>query len=103
MGAEQSKPTAAERAVVERLRALELEKRQAVNEDGYVELDSADSNGYTNEKTLEALRRSPTTLDVSQLEDWQSKLLEDPKNRCFMTPSYNSLLSAVHLNTHVIS
>lgn len=79
MGAEQSKPTAAERAVVERLRALELEKRQAVNEDGYVELSSADG---TNEKTLEALRRSPTTLDVSELEDWQSKLLQDPKNRC---------------------
>lgn len=80
MGSGQSTPSAAERAVVERLRALELEKKAAVNEDGFVEVDSL-SSGSLNEKTLDALRRFPTTLDVSQLENWQTKLLEDPKNR----------------------
>lgn len=81
MGSGQSTASAAERAVVERLRALELEKKAAViNEDGFVEVDSL-SSGSLNEKTLDALRRFPTTLDVSQLENWQAKLLEDPKNR----------------------
>lgn len=80
MGSEQSKPTAAQRAVVERLRALELEKKQAINDDGFVEVDSF-GEGSPNEKTLDALRRSPSTLDVGQLEDWQTRLLQDPKNR----------------------
>ncbi|KAJ4386808.1 bleomycin hydrolase [Gnomoniopsis smithogilvyi] len=80
MGSEQSKPTAAQRAVVERLRALELEKKQAVNDDGFVEVDDFE-HGSPNEKTLDALRRSPSTLDVGQLEDWQTRLLQDPKNR----------------------
>lgn len=81
MGAYQSKPTAAERAIIDRLRSLDMEKKQAANDDGYVEVDDFGPSGSPNEKTLGALRRSPTTLDVSQLEDWQAKLLEDPKNR----------------------
>lgn len=81
MGAYQSKPTAAERAIIDRLRTLDMEKKQAANDDGYVEVDDFGPSGALNEKTLGALRRSPTTLDVSQLEDWQAKLLEDPKNR----------------------
>lgn len=86
MGSAQSTPTAAERAVVARLRALDLEEKQkkqqyraGTNEDGFVEVDSS---ACPDEKTLDALRRSPTTLDVDQLEGWQTKLLEDPKNRC---------------------
>ncbi|KAG6367756.1 hypothetical protein INS49_001951 [Diaporthe citri] len=81
MGAYQSKPTAAERAIIDRLRTLDIEKKQAANDDGYVEVDDFESSGSLNEKTLSALRRPPTTLDVSQLENWQTKLLEDPKNR----------------------
>lgn len=81
MGAYQSKPTAAERAVLDRLRTLDLEKKQAANDDGYVEVDGFEASSSLNEKTLGALRRSPTTLDVSQLENWQTKLLKDPKNR----------------------
>lgn len=82
MGSAQSTPTAAQRAIIDRLRALELqEKEEAANADGFVEVDHADSGGSLNEKALSALRLSPTTLDVSQLESWQSKLLQDPKNR----------------------
>lgn len=78
MGSEQSKSTAASRTVIEeRLRALQLEKKQSVNEDGFVEVES----GFLNEKTLEALRHSPSTLDVDELEGWQGRLLQDPKNR----------------------
>lgn len=84
MGSAQSTP--AERAVVARLRALQLEEKQkaaatsAVNEDGFVEVDAATA-ASPDEKTLDALRRAPTTLDVAQLEDWQAGLLKDPKNR----------------------
>lgn len=81
MGAHPSKPTAAEKAIIDRLRTLDLEKKEAANDDGYVEVDEFVSSGSLNEKTLDALRRSPTNLDVSQLEDWQAKLLDDPKNR----------------------
>lgn len=85
MGSAQSIPdaTAAQRAIIDRLRTLELlEKEQGTaNDDGFVEVDEFASDGTLNEKALGALRLSPTTLDVSQLENWQSKLLEDPKNR----------------------
>lgn len=89
MGSYQSKPTAAERAIIDRLRTLDLEKKQAANDDGYVEVDEFEPSGSLNEKTLGALRRSPTTLDISQLENWQYKLLEDPKNRyqTYMLPN----------------
>lgn len=90
MGSEQSKPTAAQRAVVERLRALELEKKQAINEDGFVEVDSCEQSS-PNEKTLDALRRSPSTLDVGQLEDWQTRLLQDPKNRYVSSSTLNRI------------
>lgn len=81
MGAHLSKPTAAEKAIIDRLRTLDIEKKEAANDDGYVEVDGFASSGSLNEKTFDALRRSPTNLDVSQLEDWQAKLLDDPKNR----------------------
>lgn len=100
MGSAQSTPTAAERAVIARLRALQLEgkkkQKSAVNEDGFVEVESESSS--LDEKTLDALRRSPTTLDVTQLEDWQTRLLEDPKNRyvhiytCTRTTPINSVM-----------
>lgn len=78
MGSEQSKPTAASRTLIEeRLRSLQLEKKHSINEDGFVEVEA----GSLNEKILEALRHSPSTLDVDELEGWQTRLLEDPKNR----------------------
>lgn len=87
MGSNQSTTAAsgAERVLMERLRALELEKKQAIiNEDGFVEVDHSfegDGAATLNEKTLGALRRSPTSLSVEQLEGWQSRVLADPKNR----------------------
>lgn len=85
MGAYQSKQTTpAERAVITRLRALELESKRETNDDGFVEVDGDETAGAEslNEKAMEALRRrAPTTLDVDQLEHWQTKLLADPKNR----------------------
>lgn len=85
MGSTQSNPSAAQKAIIDRLRALELlEKEQAANDDGFVEVgrcDDGSDGSELSEKGLGALRLSPTTLDVSQLEDWQTKLLEDPKNR----------------------
>lgn len=82
MGSSTSKPTVAERVIISRLQALDLEKKHRSNEDGFVEVDEFECDGGPlNEKTLNALRRSPTKLDVSQLEDWQTRLLKDPKNR----------------------
>ncbi|KUI63962.1 Cysteine proteinase 1, mitochondrial [Cytospora mali] len=86
MGSAQSTQTAAQRAIIDKLRTLELqEKAKATNDDGFVEVDQFDSDASPNEKTLDALRMSPTTLDVSQLENWQTNLLEDPKNRLALT------------------
>lgn len=96
MGSAQSTPTAAERAVVARLRALDLEekkKKAAVNEDGFVEVESGGGGWdgeHLDEKTLDAPRRSPTTLDVAQLESWQTKLLQDPKNRYYTSSDQTS-------------
>lgn len=89
MGSAQSSSSASERAVIARLRALQVEEKNkqksAVNEDGFVEVESQAESGRFDEKTLEALRRFPTTLDVAQLEGWQTRLLEDPKNRYVYT------------------
>lgn len=94
MGSYQSKPTPAERAVITRLRALELESKREYNDDGFVEVDGTETEEDTclNEKILGALRLTPTTLDVGLLEDWQTKLLQDPKNRYFLS-SISSLPS----------
>lgn len=78
MGSIQSKPTPAERAVIGRLRALELESKGELNDDGFVEVEGGPC---LNEKAFGTLRRTPTTLDIGQLEEWQTKLLTDPKNR----------------------
>lgn len=90
MGSYQSKPTRAERAVITRLRALELETKHEPNDDGFVEVDGLETEDAAclNEKALGALRRAPTTLNVGQLEHWQSKLLEDPKNRSVLSSPY---------------
>ena len=82
MGSAQSNPTAPQKAIIERLRAFDLqEKEQAVNEEGFVEIDHVWPYSSLKEKALGALWLPPSTLDVSQLEDWQTKLLADPKNR----------------------
>lgn len=82
MGSNQSTPNDAQRAITDRLRNLELqEKEQATNSDGFVEVDHSGPDGTLDEKALGVLRLSSTTLDVAQLENWQSKLLQDPKNR----------------------
>lgn len=84
MGSFQSKPTPADRAVITRLRALELESKRELNDEGFVEVDGTETEAEAclNEKTLDALRLLPTTLDIGKLDDWQTKLLQDPKNRC---------------------
>ncbi|ROV97196.1 hypothetical protein VPNG_08821 [Cytospora leucostoma] len=82
MGSTQSTPNPAQQVIIDRLRTLGLSEEEQANEDGFVEVNNdLESNGSLNEKTLGALRLSPTTLDVNQLEDWQTRLLEDPKNR----------------------
>lgn len=90
MGSYPSKPvTAAERAVMTRLRALQVESKRELDDEGFVEVDGteAEADACLNEKTLGALRLSPTTLDIGQLDNWQTKLLQDPKNRCGLSLS----------------
>ena len=82
MGAQESKlPASAaahQRAVVDRLRALQLEKIDGAD-DGYVHVDE---DGNANEKAHQlAIARQPETLRVELIEKWQEALLEDPKNR----------------------
>lgn len=65
--------TPAEKAVIERLRRLKLE-----------ELEASDDEDYTlvNEKTaLDGPARQPAGLPVEALTNWQSTVLQDPKNK----------------------
>lgn len=62
-----------EKAVLERIRALHTD--DDFDEESYVSVH--------HEKPLRdmAFEREPEGLAVSTLESWQSKLLQDPKNR----------------------
>lgn len=81
MGAQQSKPTVTpevvmhEKAVLERLRSLRLDE-----EDGYVCIGD-EKRAATAVACDAASNREPEGLAVHLLESWQSKLLNDPKNR----------------------
>ncbi|KAI1261503.1 peptidase C1-like family protein [Xylariaceae sp. FL1019] len=77
MGANNSKeptlPTQHERAVVERLRALKFDAG-----DDFVDLDEkTDYGGH--------LDRAPDRLSTELMRSWQSRLLDDPKNRLALT------------------
>jgi bleomycin hydrolase len=78
MGAQQSKtsPETAmhEKAVLDRLRSLHLERSDAGDDFIHVgDSEKAASNGK--------LEREPEGLAIHLTYDWQTKLLEDPKNR----------------------
>lgn len=86
MGSYQSKqsPEGAmhEKAVIERLRAIQLENKDS-SEEGYVLVNDGKQPGSLNEKAMGAMKlsRQPGNVSVSQMQQWQSHLLEDPKNR----------------------
>ncbi|KAI0399510.1 peptidase C1-like family protein [Xylaria palmicola] len=74
MGAQQSKPSPeSEKAALNRLRALQLDQRDV--EDDFVHVD--DEKVAFDGK----LHRSPERLGIQLTQSWQTKLLEDPKNR----------------------
>jgi bleomycin hydrolase len=81
MGSYQSKlpadATAHEKAVLDRLRTLQLEKRELVDDEyDYI------SDGSLAEKACGAAKsRQPETISVAEMEKWQDALLDDPKNR----------------------
>lgn len=86
MGATYSKaPLLNEKLVIERLRALELK-------------DGADNDWETvDEKDLSANKsyRAPwTNLSISEVENWEHELLQDPKNR-YVLLSYCDLSSTI--------
>ncbi|KAJ9155624.1 hypothetical protein NKR23_g1856 [Pleurostoma richardsiae] len=84
MGSQQSKASpeavAHEKAVIERLRAMQLDQK-APTDEGYVYVDS--DNQAANEKAMGSLKiqRDAGDIAVSQMQQWQDALLEDPKNR----------------------
>ncbi|KAJ8124233.1 hypothetical protein O1611_g9407 [Lasiodiplodia mahajangana] len=74
MGAQQSKVLPEDRsAVLERLRAMDLEQNDA--EDDFIRVD--------NEKVVfdSKIHHIPDELGIQLTSEWQTKLLEDPKNR----------------------
>ncbi|KAK0633171.1 peptidase C1B, bleomycin hydrolase [Immersiella caudata] len=82
MGSYQSKlpadATAHEKAVVDRLRALQLENRELVDDEyDYI------SEGRLGEEACGTVAKSrqPETVSVSDMMKWQEALLDDPKNR----------------------
>lgn len=83
MGAYQSKlssePTAYEKLVIDRLRALQLEEQ---NDGDYICVSRPDTNPVS-EKTIVNINESrrPEALSVPLVGKWQETLLSDPKNR----------------------
>ncbi|KAI1307540.1 peptidase C1-like family protein [Xylaria venustula] len=74
MGAQQSKPSSEnEKALLDRLRSLQLETTEAGDDFVHVDDEKAAFDGR--------LDRSPEGLALPLTHDWQAKLLEDPKNR----------------------
>jgi bleomycin hydrolase len=76
MGGNQSKEViASEKIVIERLRAMEL-KDQADSE--YITVGEKDVARPAHNSSF----RAPwTSLNISDVEDWESELMQDPKNR----------------------
>jgi bleomycin hydrolase len=71
MGAQPSKPTLHEKAVLERLHSLQIQE-----DEEYIEI-SSDA-----EKTpLGPLVRDAQGLSLHVLESWQASILKDPKNK----------------------
>ena len=67
-----------EKAVLERLRSLRVDTDE--EDDGYVCIGD-EKRGATAVACDAASDREPEGLAVHLLESWQSKLLNDPKNR----------------------
>ena len=80
MGSNQSTETTAhEKAAFERLRALQLEKKERLEED-YVYVNYEKANNHDDVQTV-LHSREPEGVPVARLAEWQDKLLKDPKNR----------------------
>lgn len=75
MGAQQSKVVSEnEKAVIERLSSLKLEYSETGDDFVHIDGEKAAFDGK--------LHRTPERLGIQLTYDWQSQLLEDPKNRC---------------------
>ncbi|KAF2968545.1 hypothetical protein GQX73_g5021 [Xylaria multiplex] len=74
MGAQQSKSSHEnEKAILDRLRSLQFEQSEIGDDFVHVDGEKAVFDGK--------LHRSPEGLGIQLTQDWQTKLLEDPKNR----------------------
>lgn len=88
MGNSQSRPSpgevAQEKALLERLRTLQLDRQGGWDED-YVYVGDKKQSDQMNEKSPVVSEprepREPEGLSVSEAERWQTELLRDPKNR----------------------
>ncbi len=82
MGSYQSRLSAGasphEKAIIERLSALELEKKEDLTS-GYVYLQ--DGNQVNEKGRADVAARQPESISVSLMAKWQDALLDDPKNR----------------------
>jgi hypothetical protein len=82
MGANQStEATAHEKAAFERLRALQLEKKGPLEEEGYVYVNYEKASQGDVQPTLLLDSREPEGVAVGRMAEWQGELLKDPKNR----------------------
>lgn len=81
------KPIVNEKFVIERLRAMEIEEQ---SENEYVYIEGKCSRSMPLNAARIEWKREPSTLSASDIEQWQHKLLEDPKNR-FVCHNLSSL------------
>ncbi|KAJ2972316.1 hypothetical protein NUW58_g9210 [Xylaria curta] len=83
MGAQQSKASHEnEKAVISRLDSLSLEASDVIDDFVHVDDEKVASDGK--------LSRSPEALGVQLTHEWQTKLLEDPKNRLALSALSNA-------------
>jgi hypothetical protein len=69
-----------EKAIIQRLRQMQLERDNSAEDDEYVHVGSEQVSEKNIRDMIQA--RSPGGLSVSLMEMWQNLVLEDPKNRC---------------------
>ncbi|KAK6224813.1 peptidase C1-like family protein [Colletotrichum tabaci] len=88
MGSQQSKAAvdaSNEKALLERLRRIQVADDNFVNVDGSSSSSSSSASGADNEKSDVRLTREPEGLPVQQTQSWQSRFLSDPKNKLALT------------------
>jgi bleomycin hydrolase len=88
MGANQSSPALQnEKLIIERLRAMEIKEQS----DDYIQVDEKALSGSSKTK----FKAPWTAVSISEVEQWEHKLLQDAKNR-YESPQLRTMSTMAH-------